>query len=450
MSTPNIRERLRTASFTNEQALARIRDVIAGGGSSNMRNQGVPKPLVLREAWGCHIRDVEGHEYIDLNMGYGPHLFGYNDQDVLSCIAGQMHRAHMTGLPSDLDAQAGELVRSLVPSMEQLRFANSGTEAIASALRLARAVTGRQVIVTFECHYHGWSETILRKIGPDLAAREVLPGAPGMISEALLHIRQLPWNDANALEELLQREGHTVAAVICEPVLANDGVCAPAEGFLQRARELTARHGALLIFDEVISGFRVAAGGAQARYDVRPDLTVVSKVMGGGFPVAAFGGSRELMMPLARNEALHAGVYAGNHLAMSAIIAMLEKITTNAAAYEYLEQIGQHIERRLRERTAHRANEILIERVGSVVGFYLVEPAPGSSDASGVRHRPRFAMDAHRELQMLCQERGVYFHPNPREPWFLSTAHTRPILDRAADVIAESIDEATQRAGRRS
>ncbi len=173
-----------------------------------------------------------------------------------------------------------------------------------------------------------------------------------------------------------------------------------------------------------------------------PDLTVVSKVMGGGFPVAAFGGSRELMAPLARNEALHAGVYAGNHLAMSAVTASLQKVIANPATYGYLEEIGQHVDRRLRE-GAPRSARVIIDRVGSIISFGLIEET-SSPDSGPGRLRPHFAMRAHRELQMLCQERGVYFHPNPREPWFLSTAHTRAILDRAVDVILEALEDVTR------
>src|SRR5947207_9148680 len=192
MSTTTAKQRPLTVEVTNEDAIGRIRAVIAGGGSSNMRNLGFPLPLVVSRARGCYITDVEGRELIDLNMGYGSHIFGYNDQDVLGRIAGQMQSPHMTGLPSDIDARAAELITTLVPSIEQVRFANSGTEAIASALRLARATTGRHLVVTFECHYHGWSETILRKVASDFGARDVHPGAPGMIPDALRHTVQVP------------------------------------------------------------------------------------------------------------------------------------------------------------------------------------------------------------------------------------------------------------------
>jgi len=440
MSECSVKGRLVLTGPSNEQAMSRIRSVIAGGGSSNMRNLGVPQPLVVKEARGCMIVDIEDNELIDVNMGYGPHIFGYADDDVLGSLAGQLKSLHMTGLPSVLDARAAELIHEFVPSMEQVRFANSGTEAIASALRLARVITGRSLVVTFEGHYHGWSETILRKVAPGIGPQKVLPGALGMVPEALQNTLQVAWNDVEALEDIFMSFGGSIAAVILEPVLANDGVSSPADGFLESVREVTRRHGSLLIFDEVITGFRVAAGGAQERYGVVPDLTIFSKAMAGGFPVSAFGGSKEVMDPLARNEALHAGVFAGNHLAMCAVTATLEKIRASPSTYDRLEQLGQHVEDRLREGTVNSDVPVEIERVGSVIGFSLLTEE-GVKTETGARLRPRFDMEAHRRLQMRCQERGVYFHPNPREPWFLCTAHSIPILDIIVDTILEALSE---------
>ena len=294
---------------TNAEQFASIREVISGGVSSSMRAQAIPEPLVVQRAKGNRIWDVEDRELIDLNMGYGPHLFGYADPELAAALARQLAEGAMTGLPHRLDRQAGELIGRLVPSVEQVRFANSGTEAVASALRLARVATGRTQVLTFEGHYHGWSETVLRagkatfhQPAPDSTAPR--PGAPGMIPGALAHTLEVPWNDLPALRAVFEAHGERLAAVICEPVMANACVVPPAPGQLEELRALCDRWGAWLIFDEVITGFRVARGGAQERYGVTPDLTVLSKVMGGGVPVAAFGGSRAAMAMLADQRAL--------------------------------------------------------------------------------------------------------------------------------------------------
>ncbi|WP_264932938.1 aspartate aminotransferase family protein [Streptomyces sp. A012304] len=428
---------------TNTDSLEDIKHVIAGGVSSSMRAAAVPVPLVVRRAEGCLIRDVEDTELVDFNMGYGPHLFGYADRDVAEAVADQFTKGHMTGLPHELDAAAGSLVAELVPGVEQVRFANSGTEAVASALRLARATTGRSLVVTFEGHYHGWSETVLRAGKTTLQVQgtrptDVVPGAPGMIPEALAHTAQLPWNDAEALEELFARDGDQIAAVILEPVLANAGVIPPAPGFLRLLRELTARSGAMLIFDEVITGFRVARGGAQELYDVTPDLTVLSKVMGGGFPVAAFGGTAEAMRMLATNEAYHAGVYAGNHAALRAVVTVLTKLRALPGLYDELEAIGAGAEEALREVFAAERRPVHISRVGTLMCVALLrKPVEKADTLRGLADAVDFSR--HRRFQTLAQREGLYFHPNALEPWFLSTEHTGDVLDKAAGALRRAL-----------
>lgn len=431
---------------TNAESLDGIKSVIAGGVSSSMRAAAVPLPLVVRSAGGCLLRDVEDGEVVDLNMGYGPHLFGYADREVLDAVADQFTRGHMTGLPHELDAEAGTLIAELVPGVEQVRFANSGTEAVASALRLARATTGRTLVVTFEGHYHGWSETILRAGKTALHMEgtrptDVIPGALGMVPEALAHTAQLPWNDAAAVRELFARDGDRVAAVILEPVLANAGVIPPAPGFLALLRELTAASGAMLVFDEVITGFRVARGGAQERYGVEPDLTVLSKVMGGGFPVAAFGGRRHAMRMLATNEAYHAGVYAGNHAALRAVVSTLRKIRRLPGLYEELEDIGAYAEDSVREVFAAERRPVHISRVGTLMSVALLADAAGPDRAVGDLRDLAAVIDfpRHRRFQTLAQKEGVYFHPNALEPWFLSTAHTRDVVDKTAGALRRAL-----------
>lgn len=433
---------LEAQAITNDRTLEAIRAVIAGGGSSNMRIMGIQAPLVVERGAGCRVWDVEGNELLDLNMGYGAHLFGYADHDVQDEIADQLAHGHMTGLPHRLDQQAGELIAELVPSVEQVRFANSGTEAVASAVRLARATTGRNILVTFEGHYHGWSETVFRNAaitaGRGDRGLSVAPGAPGMIPEALNHTVQLPWNDFDALEELFALRGDRIAATLLEPICANSGVVLPAQGFLARVAELTSHAAAMLILDEVVTGFRVALGGAQELYSLKPDLTILSKVLGGGFPVAAFGGSRDAMALLAKNQAFHAGVYAGNHAAARAVVAQLRKIANDPSVYSVLDHTGDYITRRLREVFAAAGRPVRVARAGSVVSVgLLTESTPEADPYHAVPSALDF--DAHKRLQLRCQLEGVYFHPNPLEPWFLSTAHRSDDLAQAIQVIEDAV-----------
>src|ERR1700756_159573 len=352
---------------TNDKELAPISEVIAGGVSSSMRAQAIPEPLVVQRAQGDRIWDVEGRELIDLNMGYGPHLFGYAEPELAAALARQLTEGAMTGLPHLVDREAGELITRLVPWVEQVRFADSGTEAVASALRLARVATGRMKVLTFDGHYHGWSETIMRagkanfhEPAPDSA--EPLPGAPGMIPEALAHTLQVPWNDLPALRAAFEAHGGQLAAVICEPVMANACVVPPAPGQLEELRALCDRWGAWLIFDEVITGFRLGQGGAQELYGIEPDLTVLSKVMGGGVPVAAFGGPRVAMAMLADNRAMHMGVYAGNHMSVRAVVTMLVMIERSPEIYEQLEKHCGYLEDQLHSMFAEMERPALISR----------------------------------------------------------------------------------------
>ena len=428
---------------TNAEQFAGIREVIAGGVSSSMRAQAIPEPLVVDRAEGDRIWDVTGRELIDLNMGYGPHLFGYADRELSAALARQLTEGAMTGLPHRIDQEAGELVARLVPSIEQVRFANSGTEAVASALRLARAATGRMEVLTFDGHYHGWSETVLRvgkshfhEPAPD--STEPRPGALGMIPEALAHTLQVPWNDLPALRAVFEAHGDQIAAVICEPVMANACVVPPAPGQLEELRALCDRFGAWLIFDEVITGFRLGRGGAQERYGVMPDLTVLSKVMGGGVPVAAFGGSRSTMAMLADHRAMHLGVYSGNHMSVRAVVTMLRKIERSPEIYERLEQHCDYLEQRLRGMFAEVNRPALVSRVGSLLSVSLLRRPTDLSRGPRVAAQ---AMDftAHRALQIRAQQLGVYFHPNPVEPWFLSTAHSVEDLDHVVDVVRDAL-----------
>jgi glutamate-1-semialdehyde 2,1-aminomutase len=430
----------------NDVAYQAIRGVVAGGVSSNMRARGFSRPLVVQRASGARVWDVAGRELIDVNMGYGPHLFGYADPGMAADLAAQYASGGMTGLPHYLDSVAAGLIAELVPSIEQVRFANSGTEAIASALRLARAVTGRSLVLTFQGHYHGWSEAVLRApAAADQGTLRPVPGAPGMIPGALADVLQVRWNDAGQLRRAFADNAGRLAAVIVEPICANSGVVPPAPGFLEQIRELSLREGALLIFDEVITGFRVSHGGAQQVYGITPDLTIVSKVLGGGFPIAAFGGSRQVMAPLARLEAFHAGVYAGNHAAMRAAVTMLTRIRAATDVYDKLDELGGYAQERVQEAFDVAGCPVWIERAGSVMSVAVRDESVPATVRDGA-DTPAIDVAAHAELQRACQEGGVYFHPNPLEPWFLSTAHSRADIDAVAEVIGDAL----RRTGRRA
>ena len=428
---------------TNAKQLAAIAEVIAGGVSSSMRAHAIPEPLVVQRAEGDRIWDVDGRELIDLNMGYGPHLFGYAEPELAAALARQLTEGAMTGLPHRVDQEAGELIARLVPSVEQVRFANSGTEAITSVLRLARAATGRMKVLTFDGHYHGWSETILRAgkanfYEPAPEGTAPLPGALGMIPEALDHTLQISWNDLDALRAVFEAHGDELAAVICEPVMANACVVPPAPGQLEELRELCDRFGAWLIFDEVITGFRLGSGGAQQRYGITPDLTVLSKVMGGGVPVAAFGGSRDKMAMLAAHRAMHLGVSAGNHLSVRAVATNLAKIERSPEIYERLEQHCEYLEQQLNEMFADVNRLAMVSRVGSLVGVsLLLRPADLSDGPRAAARAMDFA--GHRAMQIAAQERGVYFHPSPIEPWFLSTEHSVEDIDHVVAVMRDAL-----------
>jgi glutamate-1-semialdehyde 2,1-aminomutase len=298
-------------------------------------------------------------------------------------------------------------------------------------------------VLTFEGHYHGWSETIMRagkanfhEPAPDSTAPQ--PGVPGMIPEALAHTLQVPWNDLPALRAVFEAHGDRIAAVICEPVMANAIVVPPAPGQLEELRALCDHWGAWLIFDEVITGFRLGSGGAQERYGVTPDLTVISKVMGGGVPVAAFGGSRGKMAMLADHRAMHLGVYAGNHLSVRAAATNLAKIERSPEVYERLEQHADYLEQQLSAMFAELNRLALVSRVGSLLSVSLLNrPADLSRGPRAAAQAMDFA--GHRAWQIAAQERGVYFHPSPIETWFLSTAHSVEDLDQVVAVLRDAL-----------
>lgn len=410
-------------------ALSRARESVAGGDSSAMRVLPYHPTIVATHGEGAYIHDLDGNRYLDMNMGYGPHLFGHRPAFLVERITRELReRGPQLGFPTELNAEVAEKIKRLFPSMELMRFANSGTEAVASAVRVARHATGRRKIILFEGHYHGWSEAVFHRYHAPLDALGARPGDPAPrgtngMSDALDLAFLCPWNDADALAQALERHRGEVAAVLMEPVMGNGGTIPPKPGYLEAVRALTREHGALLVFDEVITGMRVAKGGAQERFGVVPDLTVVSKVLGGGVPVAAFGGPRTLMDAVARGDVFHGGVYSSNVLVLSAASAMLDAIIADAdTIYPRLEATADTLARGLSEiltshQVAHR-----VQNVGAVVSLFLTtEHVETLSDYRDVRRYGDF--ERFIKLEHTLAERGVYMHPNMFEPMFPSLAH---------------------------
>lgn len=435
-----------TYTDTNEQILQRGRRAIAGGDSSTMRVLPYHLPLVASHGRGSRVWDVDGNEYLDLNMAFGPLLFGHCPEHVIAAVTEQItQRGSQLGFPTEITISVAEKIQKLYPNMELLRFANSGTEADVSAVRLARAYTGRPKIVQFEGHYHGWSDTLFNRYhapleelsngpyGPALPGTRGLNGAP----HDNLVVR---WNNIEALERCLEDHPGQIAAVIMEPIMGNAGVIAPEQDYLECVRALTRDHGVLLIFDEVITGLRVAAGGGQEFYGVRPDITVISKAVGGGYPVAAFGASREIMELVANGTMFHGGVFSGNAVVMAAANAVLEEVLAHGETiYRQMHAIADELARGAAEIFDRAGVPHVIHHVGPMISFFLMaNKVETIREYRDVRSHCDFVK--YIRLQHLMQKAGVYYHPNQFEPMFLSAVHTSEdialVLERLEQAVA--------------
>lgn len=414
----------------SEQLLARARESLAGGDSSTMRVLPYHIPLVVDRGKGAHIWDANGNELIDLNMAYGPLILGHCPEKVVQAVVRQIsERGSQLGFPNELTTRVAEKLKKLIPGMELLRFANSGTEAVASAVRLARTYTVKKKLILCEGHYHGWSDAVfhnyhvpLAKLSPE-GFGPALPGTNGM-NGAPLDAIVVRWNDLDALNRALEAHRDNVAAVIMEPVMGNGGVIPPHPQYLPGVREATLEHDTLLIFDEVITGFRVDAGGAQDYYRIYPDITVVSKAMGGGYPVAAFGASAEIMDMIVSGQMFHGGVFSGNAVVMSAAEAVLDEIIANREPmYGYLHDLADQLAEGIREIMTRLGVPHVVQHVGPLLSLFLTTEDVGEiTNYRDVRMHCDF--EKYIRFQNEMQQLGVYFHPNQFEPMFLSTAHT--------------------------
>ncbi|HET7932132.1 MAG TPA: glutamate-1-semialdehyde 2,1-aminomutase [Rhodanobacteraceae bacterium] len=419
---------------------------IPGGVNSTARatwSGWTPYPLFAKSGQGSHLTDADGNEFIDYLLGLGPMLLGHRPPRVTQAVADFIQqRGTIFALPTDDEARLAEKIVAAVPSVDQVRLCNTGTEAVMYATRLARACTGRSKIVRFEGMYHGFSDAIywskhpaIDKAGPD--ARPVpVPQGPGLPRGVEDNLIILPWNDADLLADVIAREGHDIAAVLTEPVMCNTGCILPEPGYLEAMRELTRQHGIVLIFDEVITGFRLGLAGAQGRLGIRPDLSVFAKGIGGGFPVAALGGRADIMALVATGKVSMAGTYTANGIAIAAANAALDELAT-PGLYTQLDAVSD-------------ALRFGLERVLKDAGLpaYVVGLGP-LMQVWFARHPIRNYRDAERHAdQELFRHwwqgmlaRGVLFHPGAYENLFVSTAHSHAdvaaTLDAARQVAAD-------------
>ncbi len=403
--------------------LERARASIPGGVNSPVRafgSVGGTPPFIARGE-GSRIWDVDGNEYIDYVGSWGPLLLGHRHPAVIAALEEVLTIGTSFGAPTEREVELAELIREAVPSMEMVRLVNSGTEATMSALRVARGFTGRDLTVKFEGCYHGHVDSLLVKAGSGVATLGIpdTAGVPASFADTTI---ALPYNSAEAVEETFRTSGDRIAAVIVEPVGGNMGCVPPEPGFLESLREQTSRYGAVLIFDEVMTGFRVAFGGAQQRYGIRPDMTTIGKVIGGGLPIGAYGGRADIMSRVAPAGPIYqAGTLSGNPLAVAAGLAVLRHLKQHPEIYEQLEA-------RTAQLTTDPPPGVTVNRVGSMFTFFFTEQRVRDYASAKTSDTEAFARYHHAML-----EQGIYLAPSQFEAGFVSAAHSAEEIARTVE-----------------
>jgi glutamate-1-semialdehyde 2,1-aminomutase len=412
---------------TRSELYRRARQLIPGGVNSPvraMRAVGLDEPVFVRRGSGAEIEDVDGRRYVDWVMSWGPLIFGHADPEILAAVVEAAAAGTSFGAPTEAEVELAEEIADAVPSIEMVRLVSSGTEAAMSVLRLARAATRRDRILKFAGCYHGHADALLASAGSGLATL-ALPSSPGVPTSAAGDTIVCPYNDVDAAAQAVARWGEGLACVIVEPVAGNMGVVPPEPGFLETLRALCDASGALLVFDEVITGFRVARGGAQERLGVTPDLTVLGKIVGGGLPLAAFGGRADVMEQLAPvGEVYQAGTLSGNPLATAAGLAVLRRLRS-PEVYEQLERAGARLEAAL-------APFGRVQRVGAMLTLFVADrPVRNLEEAQACDTERYGALFRH------LLERGVYVPPSQFESWFPSASHSDADIDRTGEAVAQ-------------
>ena len=414
---------------------AAAKEVIPGGVNSPVRafRSVGGEPFFAQRARGCRVWDVDGNEMIDYVGTWGPAILGHAPSVVIDAVTQAAKEGVSFGIPNRHEVEMARLIRDFVPSVEKVRMVNSGTEATMSAIRLARGYTGRDKIIKFEGCYHGHVDSLLVAAGSG-ALTLGQPDSAGVPADLAALTIALPFNRPEAVEEVFAAEGDNIAAIILEPVPANAGLIFPKEGYLQFLRDITEKYGAVLIFDEVMTGFRVARGGVQERVGITPDLTAMGKVIGGGLPVGAFGGKAEIMDYLAPDGPVYqAGTLSGNPLAMAAGIAQLKELDRRRG-WDLLETIGQEFEDGVRGTLKELGRDLSFNRIGSMFCLYFTE-----GEIVNVDDVKKSDFEAFKRFFWAALDRGVYFAPSQYEAGFISLAHASEDIGRTTEVTCEAL-----------
>ncbi len=409
-------------------AFKQAQEVIPGGVNSPVRafkSVGID-PLFIKKAKGTTLYDIDGNSYTDFVASWGPLIFGHANDTILAALADAAALGTSFGAPTEIETAMAQQIVKMVPTIDKVRMVNSGTEATMSAIRLARAYTGKEVIIKFAGCYHGHGDSFLIKAGSG-AITLGLPDSPGVTKNTAKDTLTAEYNNLDSVKQLFQNHPEKIAAVIIEPVAGNMGVIPPVEGFLEGLREMTTAHGALLIFDEVITGFRLAKGGAQEYYNIQPDLTTLGKIIGGGLPVGAYGGRRDIMDMLAPNGPVYqAGTLSGNPLAMAAGLATLKMLDETANAYEELEKKALFVENGFKKNAEELGVDMVVNRVGSMMtAFFTSAPKVSSFDQAMTCNTNQYASYFKEALKQ-----GLYLSPSQFESLFISMAHSQADLEK--------------------
>jgi glutamate-1-semialdehyde 2,1-aminomutase len=409
---------------------------LAGGVSSIMRAAAKPVPLFFRSGSGAVLIDLDGHRYIDYALGWGPLILGHSHPAVLRAVRSQLQKFQHLGAQHKLEAQVAQKICQMVPSAEVVAFSNTGSEAVQLALRLARASTGKQKFIKFEGHYHGWIDNVLLSYHSprDIESKgKAVPGSEGQSLSGFEDVCILPWNDFDALERAVGEQSDHIAAIVTEPILCNSSCLMPCGDYLQKMRQLADRFGIVLIFDEVITGFRVAPGGAQELFGIKPDVTVLGKALGSGFPLSAVAGNKAIMDLIAQRRVVHAGTFNGNPISLAAAAATLEILSAHAGRLlKKIRERGEQLKSGISKVAREQGIPCLINGVGSA--FHL------SFTSRSSMHNYRDTLDADNALRDRFIESmlgfGIYLIPDGR--WYVSAALTPAHVKTTLDAVGKS------------